>query len=104
MRRGQIGEEFGLIAPLDHPAHVQQRLVDLSDRPQHVFFEHDRIGLLGVLRVVPGIDPVREILVEDPEPEHGDRRNADHDGGLPSGCFRPSSDCGRVHVTPIVRS
>jgi hypothetical protein len=67
----------GVLARLDGAPQVEQRLVDLADRPQHVLFEHHReiaIGALGLTLVASG---VLNVFEGNAAPQHGDDHHAE---------------------------
>lgn len=60
VRRVGNGAQAGRVSSVfDAPAHIQQRLVDFTDRAQNVFFEHQR----EIMRIAAGLSLIQSKIV-----------------------------------------
>ena len=66
----------GVLARLDGAPQIEQRLVDLADRSQHVLFEHHRKIAIGSFGLALVAADVLEVLEADAAPQHGDDHHA----------------------------
>ena len=72
-----VWKSVGVLAGLDGAPQIEQRLVDLADRAQHVLLEHHReiaVGALGLALVAAN---VLNIFEADAAPQHGDDHHAE---------------------------